>query len=86
MSDFMFGVSKQKPTRAQAKIMARVAKRHDACLIETTLPGTGYQRWYTARNYGAPFDAATARAVYADLVAAGVYEDNEDGEHKVVRS
>ena len=86
MSEYMFGVSKQKPTRKQAATMRRVAKRHDATLIETTLPGTGYQRWYTTRNYGAPFDAATARAVYADLVAAGVYEANEAGEHRVVRS
>ncbi len=72
MSEYMFGVSRTKPTRAVAKKMERIAKRHGAYLVEASLPGTGYQRWFCTRNYGAPFDQCTSDAVYADMRAAGI--------------
>ncbi len=69
MSEFMFGFSRSKPTRAQAKKMQRAAENHDAWLIQGTFPGVGYQRWFAARNYGSPFDQATAKAVMAEVEA-----------------
>lgn len=77
MSEFMFGVSRNKPLRKHAKVMRRVAKRHDAYLVEANIPGTGYQRWFCTRNYGHPHDQATADAVYRDLALAGVPIDSE---------
>lgn len=74
MSEHMFGVSRAKPSRKDAKTMDRIAKRHGAYLVETTLPGTGYQRWFCCPNQGFPFDRATEQAVYADLAKAGLAE------------
>lgn len=62
MSEHAFGVSQVKPTRKVARIMERVAKRHGAWLVEATLPGTGYQRWFATLNLGFPFNERTERA------------------------
>lgn len=74
----MFGVSRTKPTRHAARLMARIAKRHGATLVEADIPGTGYQRWYAAPNRGEPFDRALARAVRDDERAAGLVDDNDE--------
>ena len=79
MSEFMFGVSRQKPTRRIAKQLEKIAVRHDAYLVEATLPGTGYQRWFAARNMGEPFDSNRSKAVHADLVAAGIVVPTASG-------
>ncbi len=76
MNEFMFGVSRQKPTRKGARIMDRVAKKHDAYLVEATIPGTGYQRWFCSPNLGHPFDGERAMAVLGDLRTIGVLDDN----------
>lgn len=76
MSEFMFGVSREKPTRKGAKLMERTAKKHDAYLVEATLPGTGYQRWFCARNLGDPFDRQRASNVIGELRAIGVLDDD----------
>jgi hypothetical protein len=80
MSEYMFGVSRQKPTRKVAKRMESIARRHGAYLVEATIPGTGYQRWFVGPNLGHPFDRALSKAVYGDLVEAGIVIDNERGE------
>lgn len=72
MSEFMFGVSRAKPTRKDAKRMERIARKHGCSLIEGTFPGDGYKRWFAGPNRGHPFDQALADAVYADLEAAGL--------------
>lgn len=74
MSEFMFGVSRVKVARKVARKMNAIAKRHGAYLVEADLPGTGYQRWFCKRNEGAPFDGNTARAVEAEIAAAGLLE------------
>lgn len=74
MSEHMFGVSRTKPSRKAARQMNRAAKRHGAYLVEATLPGEGYRRWFCCPNLGHPFDDATARAVLADI--AGIDPDN----------
>lgn len=78
MSEYMFGVSRVRPTRAAVRKMEKIAKEHDACLIEVDLPGTGYQRWFCAPNLGFPFDRATSDGVRADMERAGLLD--EDGE------
>lgn len=80
MSEYMFGVSHQKPTRKIAKTMERVAKRHGAYLVEVHLPGEGYKRWFAGPNLGHPFDRAMSKNVYDDLVAARVVLDNKAGD------
>lgn len=74
MSRHMFGVSRVRPTRAAAKRMQAVADKHGADLVEVTLPGTGYQRWFEGPNRGFPFDKAMSDAVWADLERAGVVD------------
>lgn len=79
MSEFMFGVSRQKPTRRIAKQMEQIAKRHGAYLIETRLPGTGYQRWFATRNLGDQFNHNRALAVHGDLIGAGIEVETAKG-------
>lgn len=71
MSEYMFGISRERPTRAAARRMERIAKKHGAYLVEAVIPGTGYQRWFCCRNQGHPFDDATARAVLDDIGQEG---------------
>lgn len=80
MSEYMFGVSRQKPTRKAAGIMERIAKHHGAGLIEANIPGTGYQRWFAGPNLGHPFDRALSEAVYGDLVKAGILLESDRGD------
>jgi hypothetical protein len=74
MSEHMFGVSRQKPTRANAKRIDRIARRHGAYLVEADLPGTGYQRWFAGPNLGFPFDDQMARRVFDDLTKASLHD------------
>jgi hypothetical protein len=67
MSEYMFGVSRERPTRKIARKMNAVAKKHGACLVESVLPGTGYQRWFCGPNRGEPFNGAMAKAVLTDI-------------------
>ena len=81
MSEYMFGVSRQKPTRKAAKKMEQIAKRHGAYLIEGSFPGDGYKRWFVGPNRGHPFDRALSHAVYQDLVEAGIVLGTESREY-----
>lgn len=72
MSEYHFGVSRVRILRRDAKEIERIAKKHGVTFIETTLPGTGYQRWFAGPNLGYPFDKALSDAVYADMDASGV--------------
>lgn len=73
-NEYCFGVSRKRVTRAQARKCASIAKRTDACFIEADLPGTGYQRWFSARNYGSPFNERLAADVRRYLIAAGIVD------------
>lgn len=72
MSEHLFFVSHDRPTRANAARIERIARDNGATWVETTLPGVGYQSWFACRNMGEPFDGATDRAVRAALAAAGI--------------
>lgn len=67
MSEYCFGVSTTRPTRAIARKLERIARRHGAVMIEIEDPGSGYKRWFVGPNRGDPFDRALADAVAADV-------------------
>lgn len=69
MSQHMFGVSRVRITRAQARKLERIAKCHGACLVEADISGIGYQRWFAGPNLGFPFDRTISQAVAADIAA-----------------
>lgn len=73
MSEYMFGTSRVKPSRKDAKTMAKVAKKHGCDFTEVVLPGTGYQHWFSGPNRGHPFDQALSKGVYSDLEALGIF-------------
>lgn len=70
MSEYIFGVSRSRPTRRAAARMRRIAKKHGAYLVEATVPGTGYQRWFCGPNRGWPFDGHMAKAVLDEIEAS----------------
>jgi hypothetical protein len=70
MSEFMFGVHDGHLT-AKAQ---QIAKRHGASHVNYTEPRGRKRGWFACTNQGAPFDQATARAVLADIEAAGGFE------------
>lgn len=79
MSEFMFDVSRQKPRRKTAKTMNQIAKQHDAYLVEATLPGVGYQRWFCGPSRGSPFDQRMSSDVTTDLVRVGILVSIDGG-------
>ena len=72
MSQFHFGVGRGAIPAKLAKQVDAIAQKHGADFTNVKLPGEGYRYWFSCRNYGAPFDGATAKAVMADLEAAGI--------------
>jgi hypothetical protein len=67
MSEFNFGVHNGHLT-ARADTIAR---RHGAWHVNYTEPRGRRRGWFGAPNLGSPFDGAVARAVWADIDAAG---------------
>lgn len=55
MNQHMFSVSRNKPTRANARKIERIAKRHKCDFIEYVDPGSGYKNWFAGPNLGHPF-------------------------------
>lgn len=81
MSEYMFGAGRGHLSDEADEI----AHRHGAYLVNHTgdqcncgmgcWPGQcerAARHWFATRNYGEPFDSATARAVMRDLAAAGI--------------
>ncbi len=66
MSEFIFGVLIGKLTKAQQRARRAAAKKHAATWIYAELPD-GYRSWFSAPNYGAPFDRQLAAAVAAEI-------------------
>ena len=64
------------PATIPANVVKRInaiAERHGASFTTATIPGTGYQVWFSCPNRGHPFDDATARAVLADVVREDLF-------------
>jgi hypothetical protein len=77
MSEFHFGSGNGRIDNEMAERIHEIAQRHDATFIAVTLPGDGPRYWFSAANLGSPFDQATAKAVTADLEAAGLARDGK---------
>lgn len=80
MSEYLFGLGRGHLT----KKADRIARKHGVCLVNHTDPGCscGYgcagectanrRHWFAGPNLGEPFDSRMARAVEADIDAAGI--------------
>lgn len=70
---YHFGVTTIKPSRKMAAKLRQIAKAEESEFTECNVhqgdaPGINngnYQAWFTARNYGEPFDSARSQRVYA---------------------
>ncbi len=72
MSEYMFGSGRGDVPAAKARKIDRIAQKHGAGFVNPTLPGDGPTAWFATRTRGEPFNGETARAVMADLEAAGL--------------
>jgi hypothetical protein len=73
MSEYFFGVSRQRISDELAEQVNKIAKENDAEMVVVhNLPGTGYQRWFSCPNRGEPFNRTAAAAVYKALEEAGI--------------
>lgn len=77
MSEYMFGVMHNKPSRAKAKKMDRICREeggyglNEVNVKEGTHPGVNhgkYQGWFSGPNRGNPFDQKLATRV-SDRIA-----------------
>ena len=73
MDEYHFGVGRGRVSTAIAGRVEKIARKHDATFTSVTLPGDGPRYWFSTRNYGAPHNGATAKAVFDDLDAAGLW-------------
>jgi len=67
MTEHMFGVSRDKPTRREARRWRRIAKKSGAHFVETSLRGVGYQCWFYCNNLGPPFTTAIEKSVLEEI-------------------
>jgi hypothetical protein len=70
MSEHFFGLHRGHLT-AKAD---RIARKHGASHVNYTEPRGEKRWWFACRNRGEPFDSSTAKAVLADIEAAGGFE------------
>lgn len=54
----------------------KIAKRHEAALINYTEPSGEKRYWFECENLGIPFDRDTSKAVEEDLITAGIIEES----------
>lgn len=76
MSEYVFGVSRRKPTEMQRLEIEIIVSYHGVTFVEYDDPSEGYKSWFTGPNRGEPFDSQLAKAVYADLKESGLDSDN----------
>lgn len=74
MSEFHFivGSGRGKVSSFIYKKVCKICKDYNVTFIAEKLPGDGYKHWFSTRNYGFPFDQATAKAVTNALNEAGI--------------
>lgn len=75
MNEFLFGSGNGRLLEDAATRIDRIARKHDAAFNHVHMPD-GWRFWFATRDYGHPFNTATAQAVYADLKAAGLWTDD----------
>jgi len=73
VSEHHFGLGRGRVPSGRADAIDRIARAHGAAFVAVTLPGDGPRYWFACRNYGEPFDSATARTVIDAVEAAGLW-------------
>ena len=68
----MFGVCRVRTTKAQARRLEAIARRHDVSFVEMVGPDRAYLSWFDGPNRGEPFDRALAKAVREDVEREGL--------------
>ncbi|HZN64408.1 MAG TPA: hypothetical protein VFB66_03850 [Tepidisphaeraceae bacterium] len=66
MGQYHFGTGQGRVSKAEAKRVDRIARKHGADFTSVRLP-EGYRYWFSCANRGAPFDGDTARAVLTEV-------------------
>lgn len=74
MNTFQFGVGTGRVKPNVMLAAHTIAKRHDARFVVASMP-EGPRFWFSAQNLGFPFNRATAEAVKADLLKAGIADE-----------
>lgn len=72
MTEHMCCITRKNLTKTQIAACRRIAKANGYSFTFTKMPGTGWQGWFSGRNYGFPFDRASERAIRADIASAGL--------------
>jgi hypothetical protein len=72
MSQHCFGIIKTRLPLTVCRRLERIAEKHGADFVWTTIPGTGWQGWFTGPNVGFPFTRHLEDAVRNDIEAAGL--------------
>lgn len=74
MSVHIFSVSHRKVTRAQAKVLERIAKENDCDFIEVSgrQYQNGYQSWFSGPDVGFPFTRSMEESVATAVRKAGI--------------
>ncbi len=75
MGEYMWGITYEKPSRAEAALRQKAAESEGADYIEVNVkpgeaPGINngrYQAWYAGPNMGTPFDEGMAERVKVKL-------------------
>ena len=72
MSEFIFGVSKNKLSQRDEKRVSAIARKYDAWLVVTNLTDIEYIRWFAVTNLGDPFNQQTKTMVIHKCFEAGI--------------
>ena len=75
MSEYMFGVTKIKPSVAEAFRRNRAARKRGGYYVEVNrreneaigINGGRYQGWFAIPNRGAPFDQQAEQAILEEI-------------------
>lgn len=73
MSECHFGLGNGKVSQHTIKKVQKVAETHGATFVTYRDPSSGPRYWFSSRNYGSPFDQATADAVIMELTNIGLW-------------
>ena len=68
MSEYHFGIG---PGHLPKKA-GRIARQHEARLVNYVEPNGDRRHWFSCRNCGEPHDSTVRRKVMAELTEAGV--------------
>jgi len=60
-------VRKGQITAREEQLRERIARKHGVVFNYADFPGNGWMSWFSAPNYGEPFDSNLAKAVRADI-------------------